>query len=88
MNKYNLIYQSAFYQDKMELKLKEKVKVKVKVKEKVKVKVKEKVKLKVKVKVKEKVQVKEKVKEIKDRYYIQLHVHSLVVCTLCKEDYP
>ena len=31
---------------------------------------------------------KEKVKEIEDRYYIQLHVHSLVVCTLCKEDCP
>ena len=74
MNKYNLIYQSAFHQNKMKVK----VKVKVKVKEKVKVKVKEKVKVKVM----------EKVKEIKDRYYIQLHVHSLVVCTLCKEDYP
>ena len=35
-----------------------------------------------------KVKAKEEVKEIEDRYYIQLHVHSLVVCTLCKEDYP
>ena len=44
MNKCDLISQSAFHQDKMELKLKEKVKVKVEVKVKEKVKAKEEVK--------------------------------------------